>query len=105
MATADLTMHGVTRQVTFPLTAERTADGVDALADVPIVFADWDIANPSIGGFVTTDSSGTLEVLVNLTRGAGNPTSSSAGSSSVGVGGGQVTVPKTTVPKITIPAS
>ena len=104
-ATGDLTMHGVTRQVTFPLTAERTADGIYVLADLPIVFADWDIANPSIGGFVTTDSSGTLEVLVNLTKGAENPTSSGAGSSSVGGGGGPVTVPKTTVPKITIPAS
>ena len=98
-------MHGVTRKVTFPLTAERTADGIDALADVPIVFADWDIANPSVGGFVTTDSSGTLEVLVNLTKGAGNSAASASGSSSVSGGGGPVTVPKTTVPKITIPAS
>jgi len=104
-ATGDLTMHGVTRNVTFPLTAERTADGIEALADVPIVFADWGIANPSIGGFVTTDSSGTLEVLVNLTKGAGNPAASGSGSSSVAGGGGPVTVPKTTVPKITIPAS
>jgi len=104
-AIGDLTMHGVTRKVTFPLTAERTADGIDALADVPIVFADWDIANPSVGGFVTTDSSGTLEVLVNLTKGAGNSAASGSGSSSVSGGGGPVTVPKTTVPKITIPAS
>jgi polyisoprenoid-binding protein YceI len=106
-ATGHLTMHGVTRKVAFPLTAERTADGIYALADVPIVFADWDIANPSIGGFVTTNSSGTLEVLVNLTKGAGNPAASGSGSSSGGGGGkpGPVTVPKTTVPKITIPAS
>jgi polyisoprenoid-binding protein YceI len=104
-ATGDLTMHGVTRQVTFPLTAERTTGGIYALADVPIVFADWDIANPSIGGFVTTQSSGTLEVLVHLTKGAGNPVSTS-GSTSAGGGGAptQVTVPKTTVPEITIPA-
>jgi hypothetical protein len=76
------------------------------LADVPIVFADWNIANPSIGGFVTTDSSGTLEVLVELTKGAGNPVASTSGSTSTGGGGAptQVTVPKTTVPEITIPA-
>jgi polyisoprenoid-binding protein YceI len=104
-ATGDLTMHGVTRNVTFPLTAERTAHGIDALADMPIVFADWGIVNPSIGGFVTTDSSGTLEVLVDLTKGAGNPATSGSGSSSVADGGGPITVPKTTVPKITIPAS
>jgi polyisoprenoid-binding protein YceI len=105
--TGDLTMHGVTRQVNFALTAERTAHGIYALADVPIVFADWKIANPSIGGFVTTDSSGTLEVLVYLTKGVGNPAVTTSGSPSVGGGGAptQVTVPKTTVPKITIPAS
>jgi polyisoprenoid-binding protein YceI len=105
-ATGDLTMHGVTRRVTFSLTAERSADGIDALADLPIAFADWNIANPSIGGFVTTDSSGTLEVLVLLTKGVGNPAVSGSGTPSVGEGTpGPVTVPKTTVPKITIPSS
>jgi polyisoprenoid-binding protein YceI len=103
-ATGDLTMHGVTRRVTFSLTAERTADGLYALADIPIEFADWNIANPSIGGFVTTNSSGILEVLVHLTKGAGNPAASGSSPSSVGPGGGPVTVPKTTVPEITIPA-
>lgn len=103
-ATGDLTMHGVRRTVQFSLIAERTTAGTYALADIPILFADWDIANPSIGGFVTTDSSGTLEVLVHLTTGAGNLTSTSSGPSSLGGGGGQITVPKTTVPKITIPA-
>ena len=102
-ATGNLTMHGVTRQVSFPLTAERTGDGIYALADVPIVFADWDIANPSVGGFVTTASSGTLEVLLHLTKGAGNRAVSGSGTSTVGCVGGPVTVPKTTVPKITIP--
>jgi len=103
-AAADLSMHGVTRELTFPLMAERTANGIYALAEVPIVFADWDIANPSIGGFVTTDSSGTLEVLVHLIKGAGNPVDS--GSAPVGAGTPEpVTVPRTTVPRITIPSS
>jgi polyisoprenoid-binding protein YceI len=105
-AIGDLTMHGVTKAVRFPLTAERTADGIYALADLPILFSDWNIANPSVGGFVTTDSSGILEVLVYLTKGTGNPAASGSNSFSTGNGGppGQVTVPKTTVPKITIPS-
>jgi hypothetical protein len=104
-ATGELTMHGVTHAVTFPLSAERTANGIYALADLPIEFADWNIANPSVGGFVTTESSGTLEVLVFLTTGAGNPVATASGSSSSGAGGapGPVTVPSTNVPKITIP--
>jgi polyisoprenoid-binding protein YceI len=103
-ATADLSMHGVSRDVQFSLKAERTAGGIYALADVPIVFSQWNISNPSVGGFVTTANSGTLEVLVVLTTGPGNAVSSGSGSSSPGSGGGgPVTVPKTTVPVITIP--
>jgi polyisoprenoid-binding protein YceI len=103
-ALGDLTMHGVTRSVSFPLKAERSADGIYSLADVPIVFANWGIPNPSIGGFVTTKSSGTLEVLVHLTKGNGNPTVSGSGTSPSGGASGPVTVPKTTVPQITIPS-
>jgi len=105
-AAGTLDLHGVSRDVSFSLTAERTADGIYALADLPIAFAQWDIANPSLGGFVTTADSGTLEVLVYLTTGPGNPAVSGSGLSSTagGGGGGPVTVPSTTVPKITIPS-
>jgi polyisoprenoid-binding protein YceI len=104
-AIGNLTMHGVTRTVRFRLEAERRTDGIYSLAAVPIVFANWDIPNPSIGGFVTTNSSGTLEVLVHLTKGTGNPAVSGSGSPSSGGAPGPVTVPKTTVPRITIPSS
>jgi hypothetical protein len=43
--------------VTFLATAEYGADMIYVPANTPIVFADWTIMNPSIGGFVTTDSS------------------------------------------------
>jgi len=104
-ATGNLDLHGVTRQVTFTLSAERTAGGIYVLADVPVTFAEWDITNPSVGGLVTTASSGTLEVLVDLTKGQGNAAASGSGSS-VTPGGSpptQVTVPSTTVPQLTIP--
>jgi polyisoprenoid-binding protein YceI len=104
-ATGTLDLHGVTRTVHFSLQVERSTTGIYALADLPIAFADWDIANPSVGGFVTTASSGTLEALVFLTLGAGNPVDTRAGTNA-GSGGspGPVTVPRTTVPAITIPA-
>jgi hypothetical protein len=94
----------VTKPVTFPLRAERTAHGIVALADIPIAFSNWDIANPSLGGFVTTANSGILEVLVFLTPGAGNPATTTSGATPGGGGPpGQVTVPPTTVPPVTIP--
>ena len=71
--TGDLTMHGATRPISFTISAERASNSIYALADINIVFANWDISNPSIGGFVTTQDHGTLEVLLDLTKGTGNP--------------------------------
>jgi polyisoprenoid-binding protein YceI len=103
-ANGTLDMHGVTKGVSFPVSAERLNGGIDVLADIPILFADWSIANPSIGGFVTTANSGTLEVLLHLTQGPGNAPSTSSGSvGSVG-GGGPVTIPSTTVPPFSVPS-
>jgi polyisoprenoid-binding protein YceI len=105
-ATGTLTMHGVTKSVTFPVSVEVTSgSAVYVLADVPIVFANWDISNPSVGGFVTTKSAGTLEVLLHLVRGAGNPVSSGSSAGSSGGFGGPVTVPSTTVPVLTVPTA
>jgi polyisoprenoid-binding protein YceI len=106
-AAADLTMHGVTKPVTFTVSAERTGATINVLADIPIVFANWNISNPSAAGLVTTQSTGTLEVLLTLTQGAGNATvttPSGAGSNNSG-GGGPITVPKNTVPQLTVPSS
>jgi hypothetical protein len=104
-AEGNLDMHGVTKSVSFPVTAERVGSGIDVLADISITFSDWDIANPSVGGFVTTASTGTLEALLQLTQGAGNPVSKSSGSAGSVGGGGPVTVPSTTVPPLRVPSS
>ena len=103
-AVGDLDLHGVTRSVSFPVSAERVGSEVDVLANISIPFSEWNIANPSIGGFVTTANTGTLEVLLHLTQGPGNPVSTSSEPSGP-VGGGPVTVPSTTVPPLTVPSS
>lgn len=66
-ATGDLTLRGVTRSVTFDLTARIDNGRVGVLAAIPIVFADFDIANPSFGP-VQTEDEGVLEVLLVLER-------------------------------------
>jgi polyisoprenoid-binding protein YceI len=101
-AQGTLTMHGESKAVTFTVTAEHIGSEIDVLADLPITFSDWNIANPSIGGFVTTANNGTLEVLLHLTQGAGNAPSTTSGSGTAGGGGGPVTVPSTTVPPLTV---
>ncbi len=104
-ATGQLTMHGVSKSVSFTVATERLGEEIDVLADVTVPFASWDIANPSIGGFVTTANTGTLEVLLHFTRGPGNPASTSSGTSPSIGGGGPPTVPSTTVPPLTVPSS
>ena len=69
--TADgkLTLHGVTRTVTFTLTAERSTakDGgaqIEVVGHIPVLFSDYNVQNPSVGGFVTTQDNGLLEFLL-----------------------------------------
>jgi polyisoprenoid-binding protein YceI len=63
-ATGNLMLHGQTKPVTFLLQAERTAVGIEVSGSIPVVFADWGIANPSFGSFVTTQDHGLLEFLI-----------------------------------------
>jgi polyisoprenoid-binding protein YceI len=67
-ATGNLMLHGKTRSVTFTLQAERTSAGIEVSGSIPIVFADWDIGNPSFAGFVTTQNNGLLEFLIKFSR-------------------------------------
>jgi polyisoprenoid-binding protein YceI len=101
-ASGQLTMHGVTNPVSFEVSAVKTSSGVAALAQIPILFSSFGIANPSVGGLVNTSSAGTIEVLLSLTQGPGNKPTSGAGSGAGGSGGGQITVPSTTVPPLKI---
>jgi polyisoprenoid-binding protein YceI len=65
---ASLMLHGHSRPVTFTLQAERTAAGIEVSGSIPVLFANWDIENPSFGSFVTTQDHGQLEFLVKFAR-------------------------------------
>lgn len=67
-AMATLTLHGQTRPVTFPLSAERTSSQIELSGSIPVLFSHWDIPNPSFTGFVTTQNHGVLEFLLKLAR-------------------------------------
>lgn len=66
-ATGDLTLHGVTKSVTIEVKAQRNGAIVDVLGSTDIVFADYDIDNPSTGG-ITTQDNGALEFLLSFTK-------------------------------------
>ena len=63
-----LTLHGTTRAVTFTLTAERTGGQIKVAGQIPVLFSDYGIQNPSFAGFVTTQDHGLLEVLLVLAK-------------------------------------
>jgi polyisoprenoid-binding protein YceI len=67
-ATGNLTLHGHTESVTFPLSAERTSTAIKISGSIPVTFARWDIPNPSFSGFVTTQDHGLLEFLLAFQR-------------------------------------
>lgn len=62
-AVGQLTIHGVTKEVTVDLTAQRGGDEIQVSGSIPLVFAEWGIPNPSFGP-ATTEDHGLLEFLL-----------------------------------------
>ena len=67
IATGDLTLHGVTRSVTFEFTTEYASNVIGVLGSIDITFADYGIANPS-NAFVSTGDTGLLEFVLAFER-------------------------------------
>jgi polyisoprenoid-binding protein YceI len=67
-AHGNLKLHGTTRAVTFTLTAERKGAQIEVAGQIPVLFADYNIQNPSFAGFVTTQDHGLLEFLLVLDK-------------------------------------
>jgi polyisoprenoid-binding protein YceI len=68
-AHGNLTLHGATKAITFPLQAELKNGQIEVLGDIPVLFSDYNIANPSFAGFVTTQNHGILEFLLIFKQG------------------------------------
>jgi polyisoprenoid-binding protein YceI len=60
-AAGTLTMHGVTKPVTVSMQARDNSFALTIVGSIPVVFASWDIANPSFGSFVKTQNHGLVE--------------------------------------------
>jgi polyisoprenoid-binding protein YceI len=59
-AAGTLTLHGVTQDVTVPVTARWTSGGIEVAGSVDIVFADYQIEPPRFGP-VNVGDDGTIE--------------------------------------------
>jgi polyisoprenoid-binding protein YceI len=60
-ATGELTLHGVTRAITFPLEARWDGGQISVVGSQEIAFADYDITPPSLGP-ATVEDHGTIEL-------------------------------------------
>jgi polyisoprenoid-binding protein YceI len=67
-ATGELTLHGVSRTVSFPVSAKRPVAGIAVMGAITISCRDYGIDNPSFGGFVFVGDSGTIEFLLVLAK-------------------------------------
>jgi polyisoprenoid-binding protein YceI len=68
-AAGTLTLRGNTRDVTVNLQARRVGPTIEVLGNIPIIFADYGIPNPSFGQ-IRTEDNGEIEFLVKFTRSA-----------------------------------
>ena len=70
-ATGDLTIHGVTNEVTFEVEAKLAGDTLRVATKdpVPVVLADYDIDKPTGGPIASIEDEGSFEFLVVLGQG------------------------------------
>jgi len=68
--TGDLTLHGVTKSVSIPAKAQLANGVISVAGSLSFPLSDYSMTAPSLGGFIVSIAdSGTLEFLVNFTKG------------------------------------
>ena len=68
--TGDLTLHGVTKSVSIPAQAQLVNGTISVAGSISFPLSDYAIVAPNIGGFIVSIAdTGTLEFLVNFSKG------------------------------------
>ena len=68
--TGDLELHGVTKAVSIPAQAQLVNGTIQVAGSLEFPLSDFDITAPNIGGFIVSIAdTGTLEFLVNFSKG------------------------------------
>ena len=68
-ATGELTLHGVTRSVTFPIEARLSGDVVTVTGSIDIAFADYDIERPTSFVVLSIEDHGIMEFQLHFRHG------------------------------------
>jgi polyisoprenoid-binding protein YceI len=67
-AVGELTLHGVTREITIPLKASLEGDVIAVTGELDIAFADYDIDQPTSFAVLSVADNGVLEVQLFFTK-------------------------------------
>jgi polyisoprenoid-binding protein YceI len=67
-ATGNLTIHGLTKPVTIPLTAQVAGSRVQVSGSVTFPWSDFGMEAPNVGGFVSVQDHVTMEFALNLVK-------------------------------------
>ena len=68
-ATGELTLHGVTKTVEIPIEARLSGDVVTVVGSIDIMFADYDIDQPTSFLVLSIEDHGTMELQLHFRRG------------------------------------
>jgi polyisoprenoid-binding protein YceI len=60
-AVGDFTLHGVTKRVRIPVEGRWDGRSIQVVGTLPVVFADYDMDAPNVGGFVSVRDEGEME--------------------------------------------
>jgi polyisoprenoid-binding protein YceI len=68
-ATGDFTLHGVTKSVQVPITAQWSGDRIEAIASLDVALADYQITPPTGFLVLSIADTGTVEMHLLFTKG------------------------------------
>lgn len=70
-AVGDLTLHGVTNEVAFPLEAAIEGGNIHVVGSLEIAFEDYEIEPPTVAGSISVEPEGTIELDLVFERASG----------------------------------
>jgi polyisoprenoid-binding protein YceI len=67
-ATGPLTMHGVTKTVSIPLSLQLSGSSFEVVGSISFPWSEFGMSAPNYGNFVTVDNTATMELDLKFTR-------------------------------------
>ncbi len=67
-ATGNVTLHGVTKQVTIPITARRSGERITVVSSFDVALADYEMERPTTARVLSVNDEGTIELQLHFVK-------------------------------------